>query len=451
MKKIFLLLAVSALFVACNDGKLPSASTETGVVTIGLKPGAAIIVSNDQKSTAPASKADQTVDVNTFAVNINTATGEAVKSYAAYSDVPGALELPLGAYKVMARNDGVTLGGEWDKPLYQGESPFVIAAGSQTTASVECALKSTGIKVIYSPETLNALTGIATTLSLSGVVLIDTPNEPRTRTAWFAIPEGAPDASIVVHIKGTGKDGKPVEFENKITKANAKELRNLTVKVLTAGNATLNITVDQTITTKDVTVTAPDVIENGGDTGSWEEGGTPPTPPTPAELPKIKMADGTAVPALITINRADVKKPGFALNINITSVATGGIKELGVIINSAPLVTILAGIDIAAGQEIDLANPPAVVNGVPGWVGLFSDPSIGLVPAEPIKGKSQHTFAIGGLMGMLVDLDQTDANPAHIHTFTLRVKDANVKNASDQTTCTAVIKVKFTGTSTSTK
>ncbi|MEG0724683.1 MAG: DUF4493 domain-containing protein [Mucinivorans sp.] len=443
MKKIFLLLAVSALFVACNDGKLPSASTETGVVTIGLKPGAAIIVSNDQKSTAPASKADQTVDVNTFAVNINTATGEAVKSYAAYSDVPGALELPLGAYKVIAKNDGVTTGGEWDKPLYQGESPFVIAAGSQTTASVECALKSTGIKVIYSPETLNALTGITTTLSLSGVVLIDTPEESRTRTAWFAIPEGAPDASIVVHIKGIGKDNKPVEFQNTITQAEAKQLRNLTVKVLTAGNATLNITVDQTITTKDVTVTAPDVIENGGDTGSWEEGGTPPTPPTPAELPKIKMADGTAVPALITINRADVVKPGFALNINITSVATGGITELGVVINSAPLMETLAGIDIAAGQEIDLANPPAVVNGVPGWVGLFSDPSIGLIPSTPIKGKSQHTFAIGGLMGMLVGFDQTDANPAHIHTFTLRVKDVNVKNAADQTTCTAVIKVKF--------
>ncbi|MEF9950715.1 MAG: DUF4493 domain-containing protein, partial [Mucinivorans sp.] len=166
MKKIFLILAMTALLASCAQDKTAGGGSENqgkGKVSIGIQPGDVIVVTTDKaqakKAAAASSMAASNgkVDVNGFGVNFTTSKGEAVASYASYAELPGELELKAGDYMISAKNDGVTVGGAWDKPLYSGTSPFSIKVDQKTQVNVLCELRSTGVTLAYDATTLAAL------------------------------------------------------------------------------------------------------------------------------------------------------------------------------------------------------------------------------------------------------------------------------------------------------
>ena len=100
------------------------------------------------------------------------------------------------------------------------------------------------------------------------------------------------------------------------------------------------------------------------------------------------------------------------LDVIMSSYNDGGIKNLFLEIKSNN--PMLGGI---FPTEMDLANPEEGSE----WAGLFLDPSIGILdPNVPIKGKTEHIFSVGGLMGMLSEISMAGDS----HKFSIRVVDA---------------------------
>ncbi|MEG2728003.1 MAG: DUF4493 domain-containing protein [Mucinivorans sp.] len=444
MKKIFLILAMTALLASCAQDKTAGGGSENqgkGKVSIGIQPGDVIVVTTDKaqakKAAAASSMAASNgkVDVNGFGVNFTTSKGEAVASYASYAELPGELELKAGDYMISAKNDGVTVGGAWDKPLYSGTSPFSIKVDQKTQVNVLCELRSTGVTLAYDATTLAALDNISVTLSVTGTVLDDTPANAR-RTAWFVVPGAVDGNKIVVKINAINKaTGEGVAFEQPITEPKAKELRRMTIKVLTSGSSSVVVNIDETVVSKDVTVSVPDaddIIDNNGDNGSWDEDGQKPDP-DPKPQPTVPTVVGKSLEgAAFNIDQVvivDRTLPTNILDVEIASTATAGLTNLFLRIESPSLTEMLASQYGMVG-EVDLANPP-FGESAPGWVALFTDPMTGIIdPNVPIAGKTLHTFSVGGLMSLLGIIDTAGGIE---HKFHLRVVDANGTTAKTLT------------------
>ena len=411
MRNIWIVAAALALWGCSGEGVGNGTINPdgTGVVQLTLEPGAAIVISSGAVGKSG-------VDVSGFGVSIATDKGQEVKNYSSYSDVPSELALEAGDYVLAAENNGVRKGAAFDRPYYAGSAPFSVRVGETTPVKVVCELQSTGVEVTYTASMLSALTDIAVTVSVEGGNLAYSPDEKRT--GWFTVPA---DRKITVYVRGM-RGGKELSSTQTVSNVAPKELRRIALDIKTSGSSAAEITIDPTIVRKDVTVSIPDsddVIDNNGDTGSWEEGGDEPTP-TGGPTVVGKSLDGRP----FDIDKTQTIDPDAiqVLDVAMTSTDAAGLQNLWLEIDSellTPVVESTFGID----GPIDLANPEAGA----AWVDAFKD--LGLIdPANPIKGKTEHLFSVGGFMSLLGLVDTEGGVP---HRFKIKAVDA--KGATEKT------------------
>lgn len=443
-------LASAALLFACVDAKDPydntggSGGSEAGYGTVQFNQ-----IQHDDAwiEYSAGSKADPEQDVNSYIVSIvNPTTGEVVvngitgERYTwTYAEVSGqVITIPSGKYKVVAKNLATEPLADWETPYFYGESDMTVKISELTRVNVTCSRANVGVTVQYDQTFIDRVdnpyvqvymdyTDPATATKYKADLEFPIDEE---RIGYFQVPA---DGMLYVLVSGIRKeDGQALQDQHFIIPdVKASNKINVNVKYQQTGEGSLSVGVDVTVDERPVEVEVPDgegVIDGGDGNENWEN---PDPGPGPEPGDEISISgysfNGSAFDIDQTLNLEFAFEQNYVIDIEFDVPA--GIAELWVNIDSKALEPLLPDYQLYCGTPFDIANLPDYTQGGADWVYLLSNPQIGLIDlSDPIKGKTNHIFSIGGLMEMLaaaaLGLDPVPDMPG-THLFHLRVKDNN--------------------------
>ena len=121
----------------------------------------------------------ETVSTDSFSLHIVRESGDTLRSFEYFMDVPEVLSIPVGNYYLVATNHtGITLG--FDAPYYWGKSDlFTITPNQASAAAVTCVLANTMVTIKYSEHVKEYFDNYHTWVSVGGDSLYYDKNETR--------------------------------------------------------------------------------------------------------------------------------------------------------------------------------------------------------------------------------------------------------------------------------
>lgn len=371
------------------------------------------------------------IPVSDFTVRIKGTTlkGTAYDStWTRYADMPSIVTIPAGTYKIEAYNGEQRSG--FETPYYYGSKDFTVGIQELTDAEVTCVLACVKVSVVFTPLFLNNVSdAVCIVHQVNGTALEFAPNESNG-TGYIASPA---DSTLGVTVRGTyTEDGSEVNRTYFIKSVGSKQWHKIELSVNTSAgieNGGGMIQIDHSVDEKESTVLVPgagDLVDNNGDSGSWEDGdGDGDGDGEDQNAPKIEGTDfnGSAFTFDNPISITDAEKDlGITLNIKLLAVQ-GGIQHLYLTMNSTDespsgMKEMFAA--LGATDEMhpwDLAEPDQSLSEEA--KGILT--AMNVISAEdPIKGKTEHLFAIGSFMSLLTS---PIGSGYYEHTFKIRVVD----------------------------
>ncbi len=417
---------------SCKEVSTSTVELGEGALELKLNPTSKIESVEETKSV------ESNITLSDFSIDVVNSEGVSYVSYASYDDLPAELALPEGSYTVKAENGKMYSAG-FDAPYFYGSQNVEIKTGATSKVDLVCAIANVKVTVDYSEELLNTLENIVVTVNSKydasddakiGILKFSNEDTDQWSAGWFAPPY---DSKLEVYVTAINKlTGEGVTSSSTIQGVKARQWRKITVDIRTSGTLEFDITIDDTLEEQDdVDIEVPDnndILDNNGDNGNWDDPEGP-EPPTPAvKNPEVTGAalgttDNNApftVDEVIYFNCSDEATKFNVLDVLIKSEAEAGLTNLKLLIESEVLADLLPAIGV--NGEIDLANPGAEDS----WCGLFGE--LGLLdPEDPIKGKTEYLFSVGGLMEMLWGVITSSETPdlEAVHKFHLTAVDAN--------------------------
>ena len=443
------LVGFAGMLMSCVKAKDPynPADDDTdrmGTVTLSsLGREGDFIVVEPQSSTTKAD--DGAVpDVSTFRVAILTSDGENVVhnnttgadyKWETFAEIDGQMiTIPSGKYKFEAASHAEEPSAEWETPYYYGVQDFSVAPGAAENVDLVCKLANIKVTVAFEQEFLdnveNPLVQVyfdytdPKTAQKVYDVLEFTPTEDRA--GYFKVPA---DGNLYVKVTGTRKaDNQPLGngagYTEIITNAAAMQWHKVTVGYQETGATQPSISIDYSTIDSEHTVEIPDgdgVIDGGPNNDNWEDEGDDGEGGDTTPTLDIVGANFNGNPFDIS---QQLEVSASATNvIDVLFEASEGIDQLYVTIESEALTPLLPMLGLENGVPFDIANPPAADENP--WVDLFATEDIGILdPNDPIKGKTSHTFKVGGLMTLLGTAANPSVNGAAVHKFGLKMVDS---------------------------
>lgn len=411
MKKLLLILPLLVIFFAsCEkdniwkpDVENPGDGKETGKVTLSVKQeGAFTVVTKSEDAVAVAD------------LRIRIWKGDViVKEYAKYSQAPNVVELEPGDYTLEAGTTG-DKEAAWAQPIYNGKKDFTIESGKVTSANVVC--KLTNMKV-----TIKCTDNFINELNDDFVIVVSNGNQDgfleytksiieADKSGYFKVGSG----KLTVHVKATRKlDGKEVNHYLELNSCDAQDHHVLTFDVQEVGEVdfgSVSIDVDYSVNNREEEVVIPGEdetpVEDEDNNGSGEGGENPGENPGEGEgggsqdtaIPEIVSVEGTynyVFEGAEQCNSAQV-------NMIIRALNDKTIEHINVAIESEVITADdLTGIGLGTNFSItDFGTSQEEIDRKQGLIDL------GLIPDDangetPIKGKKEHTFAIGSFINLL--------------------------------------------------
>lgn len=446
--------SMSVGLVSCISAKDPYAQTEdnsgrTGTLSVASLGREGDFIVTDPNEGTTRSGETKVPDISTFRVAVLDYKGESVVqnnltgqkySWSTFAEVEGEMvTMPSGKYKLEAASLAVEPLAAWETPYYYGVKDFTVRISELTTVDLVCRLANIKVTVEYDEEFLEKVD------NPSAVVYFDYTDPAtaqlryaelpfpvgETRAGYFKVPE---DGKLYVKVHGIRReDGKPLgdgEGQVKIIEGvKAMEWHKVRIGYQQSGQLSASVTVDYSTIDSEHRVEIPDgdaIIDGGPNNDNWDnEGGSTGGDGTF----DIVGADFNGSPFVITdqltVSVADNNR------IDVRFDAPEGIDQLYVTIQSEALKDLLPVLGLANDVPFDIANPPAADEAA--WVDMFATPDIGILdPNVPIKGKTSHTFSVGGLMGLLGSVADPATNGAAVHKFGLKMVDkaGKVKEAT---------------------
>ena len=404
MKKL-VFLAISAVLVlsgCVKEGGI-SGMREHGSVSIGLTSEGEF---TEVKSAGGVNVAD-------FYLRILQGSS-VVKSFSRYSDVPNAIELSPGSYKVEA-GTAADADAEWDQPIYYGSQEFSVSAGEALSLDLTCTLSNMKVTVTCSEAFSREISEdfeIAITNG-KGTLIYDKAKVDAGAGGYFSV------GTLTIDLTATRKSTGEEILEHRVIEGGAaKDHFILNFDAQETGSISFGesgITIDYTLNNREEEIIVP-----GEDETPVEE--PDPEEPENEYLPTI-AGDGIGTP--ITISQSGSKPE--KVDINIATLNGKTISDILVSIAHTDVtfssMILTMGLDgefsiVNFDDENGVARKTTLVE----VLGLIEDPEI-----SPIKGKANYTFGIGGFMEALAIFPGT-AN------FKIKVIDSQQKEAS--ATCT---------------
>lgn len=456
-------IGTGSLFTSCVDAKDPYSPNNPDLGRMGTmsvtslgREGDFIVVEPDGSTKAGGAEVP---DVATFRVAVLDSKGQGVVhnnltnedyEWATFAEVNGQLvTIPSGKYKLEAASLADQPLAAWETPYYYGVQDFTVRISELSRVDLVCKLANVKVTVDYDQEFLDKVdnpqvqvyfdyTDPATAKKVSADLIYAVGE---TRAGYFKVPA---DGKLYVKVTGIRKeDGKPIGNDDNsgqtkiIAGVEAMQWHKVKVGYQQTGQISASVTVDYSTIDSEHTVEIPDgdgVIDGGPNNDNWDnEGGGE----TGGDVPGIAGANfnGSAfdITQQLTVSVADNNV------IDVRFDAPKGIDQLYVTIESDALASLLPGLGLANGVPFDIANPPALsekpadVDEGMWWVNMFAMDDIGILdPNVPIKGKTSHTFSVGGLMSLLGSVADPATNGPAVHKFGLKMVDASgaVKEAT---------------------
>lgn len=395
-------------------------------------------------------KAETVPDVSTFRVAVLDSKGENVVhnnltnadyKWETFDEVNGqTVTIASGKYKLEAASLPEEPLAAWETPYYYGVQDFTVRVSNLTSVDLVCKLANIKVTVEWGQDFLDKVESPQaevyydytdpTTAQKVSASLIYSIQE--TRAGYFKVPS---DGKLYVKVTGIRKeDGQPLSNgagqTTIISDVEAMQWHKVKIGYQQTGSVSSSVTIDYTTIDSEHTIEIPDgdgVIDGGPNNENWEnDGDDTQTPDTPEASLAIVGANFNGAP--FDISQQQTVSLSDQNQIDVRFDAPKGIDQLYVTIESEALATLLPGLGLENGVPFDIANlPTSAPEGVDEtmwWVNLFADAQIGILdPNVPIKGKTSHTFSVGGLMSLLGSVANPATNGPAVHKFGLRVVD----------------------------
>lgn len=402
-KLVFLAISAALVLSGCvKEGNINGIG-EYGSVSIGLS----------SEGEFAEVKSGGEVNVADFYLKILQGAS-VVKSYSKYSDVPNAIELSPGSYKVEA-GTSANADAEWDQPIYYGSQEFSVSAGEALSLDLTCTLSNMKVTVTCSEAFNNEISEdfeIAITNG-KGTLIFDKTKIDAGTSGYFSV------GTLTIDLTATRKSTGEEILEHRVIEGGAaKDHFILNFDAQETGSISFGdsgITIDYSLNDREEEIIVP-----GEDETPVEE----PDPGEPEDeyLPTI-TGDGIEKP--VTLSSENIPEK---VDIIIAALNGKTINDILVSIShtNEAFSTVLPemGLDgefsiVNFDDEIidDEIRKTTLVG-----LKLIEDPEI-----SPIKGKASYTFSIGGFMDALSAFTGTAS-------FEIKVIDSEQKEAS--ATCT---------------
>lgn len=391
------LLLICVVFVGC--GKDPKMETnendgENGLFSLEL---------NKMGSFDEVTRAAGTVDAQDFTVRIfGTTLRETAydSTWLRYGDMGEIISLPAGSYTIEAFNGEQKSG--FDSPYYYGKKEFSVGIQELTETQVICQLACVKLTVTFTALFKdNVEDAVCLISSVDGVSLEF--DEEETRAGYIAVPS---DGILQVTVRGIYReDNLPLERTYYIEDIAAKQWHKIALNVSTVAGVIGDgmILVDHRVDEKETDISVPglgDVIDNNGDSDSWtDEPTVTPDPDEGKELPTIIGTNFNGKPFDVTQILELDNTQDVVLDVTLTA-KNGGIEHLYLSMTSTNAT--LNGIfseGLAATEETpwDLCDINSMNESAQEVVIGFNI----IDPENPIRGKEDFVFSIGGFMAFL--------------------------------------------------
>ena len=408
-KLVFLAISAALVLSGCvKEGNINGIG-EYGSVSIGLS----------SEGEFAEVKSGGEVNVADFYLKILQGAS-VVKSYSKYSDVPNAIELSPGSYKVEA-GTSANADAEWDQPIYYGSQEFSVSAGEALSLDLTCTLSNMKVTVTCSEAFNNEISEdfeIAITNG-KGTLIFDKTKIDAGTSGYFSV--GTLTIDLTATRKGTGEE----ILEHRVIEGGAaKDHFILNFDAQETGSISFGdsgITIDYSLNNREEEIIVP-----GEDETPVEE----PDPGEPEDEYLPTIGGNGIEDSPITLSKAASSATDFAMtvDVNIATLNSKTIENILVSI-SGPDYFVEAVNMMGLGGEFSIVNFKDA-NGEKRkaqLVGLhlIEDPEI-----APILGKTNYTFSIGSFMGPLGAITQ----PGNEVSFAIKVIDSDNKEAS--ATCT---------------
>lgn len=250
MKKLTIIQSFFLMSMLLNLGCSKKENPEPGKGILKLGVGVIITIEEADK------KLKSGLSTSDFKVQIFNSSNQVVHEYANASEIPATLELIAGDYYAVASSDN-NPAAIFESPYYQGNSgTFTIAEGQISTVNINCTLANIMVSVNYSTQVTTKFTGYSTTISNTSGNLVFASGE--TRMGFFNSGPLTIESNLT-YLLGTETKTKTVT--GSIANPQAGKHYEVTIDVpLNTGGSTINITLDETVTTEAVTITDSPVV-----------------------------------------------------------------------------------------------------------------------------------------------------------------------------------------------
>ena len=416
MKSLRIILAAAALVcaVSCNEDFRRHEEITTGILSFAnFTIHSGLDVEVVSKSTTEAS--------GDYIINVYDADAELVRSvtYAEVKQSGYGIELPAGNYSLEVLSGSLQICA-FDAPVYGATTDFSIVAGEKTElGDITCKILQCAATVDYDDALKEIMTGdgkasveVTSGYPLAYNLLYNGGNIIREeRIGYFSLESGATTMVVTFSGKVNGSTQKMTKVISGIKAGELRQIRFIK-KVNAEGDATIDITVNGYVEDADLLayIAAPQLDIIGED---------PEAPKGDGDIRLLFEPDCTMFDDLSNIVVPTLEQG--AMDLRLIIMAPGGIKKLGVVIESTNSA-FLGAVQAAGGPELDLVNPSAE-----------SEVIFQVVPFP-------HGSDLLGATEVHLDLSAAQApilGFAGSHTFTMKVTDNN--NCRNEVAVTMIV------------
>lgn len=239
MKKLFFLLAVSALSAACSSDEAATDDGAQGAVTILCSPQSDVAATRaDVNCTLPSAE--------DFSLTIEGTSLQYSSSWQTIADFNADNYLQSGSYKATVETGDLTEEG-YDKAAFRGEQTFTVTARQNTEVAITAHIVNALVKVTVTDNFRRYFTGgWQLTLTTAAGNSFDV-SEPSDEPIFMAPESFSITGTATKQPNASGADGVTVTLpEMSRDNLAAQTLYTVTFDVSTAGSATLEILLDDT-------------------------------------------------------------------------------------------------------------------------------------------------------------------------------------------------------------
>lgn len=263
-RTVVLFACVSILILsvfACDDQK-DGSSAHSGKLRLSLAADTTSLKKgvNSNLTKSVADEFEKFMAVEDYQIRIVT-DKDTVKSYDRFDKMPSEIELPEGAYTIVA-SKGDDLPAEFENPYFEGSTAFTIKEDMSTPLDVTCTLGNARITAEYTDDFKEAYADYAVLLSSSYATTDFEIAKDETRPAYMQVAKEGTNVAIGIRLKKINAEEEKTYYVPTALKLERRQNVRLIFK--TDGEALegigLTIMLDDSLVDKTFTTDIPDFM-----------------------------------------------------------------------------------------------------------------------------------------------------------------------------------------------